>query len=38
MGSTWVGVFGLGGFLWLIRIWLSGCKEQKGRVLVMQDF
>ena len=24
--------------MWLIGVWLSGCKEQEGRVLVMQDF
>ena len=30
--------FVLGGFLWLIEVWLSGCAEQEGRVLVMQDF
>ena len=35
MGSTWVGEFW---FVWLIGVWLSGCKEQEGRVLVMQDF
>ena len=38
MGSTWVEGFGLGGFMWLIGVWLSGCMEQEGRVLVMQDF
>ena len=32
------GVFGLGGFMWSIGVWLSECKEQEGRVLVMQDF
>ena len=23
--------------MWLIGVWLSGCKEQERRVLVMQD-
>ena len=27
-----LGGFGLGGFMWLIGIWLPGCKEQEGRV------
>ena len=29
MGSTWVRGFGLGGFIWLIGVWLSGFKEQE---------
>ena len=33
-----LGGFGLGGFMCLIGVWLSECKEQEGRVLVMQDF
>ena len=38
MGITLVGGFDLGGFMWLFGVWLSGSKEQEGRVLVMQDF
>ena len=30
MGSAWFGGFGLGGFMLLIGVWLSGCKEQEG--------
>ena len=29
----------MGCFMWLIGVWISGCREQEGRVfLVMQDF
>ena len=30
--------FGLDGCMWLIGVWLSGCKEQDGRVWVVKDF
>ena len=29
MGSTWVRGFGLGGFMWLIGVWL-GARSKKG--------
>ena len=38
MGITLVGGFGLGGFMWLFGVWLTGSKEQEGRVLVMKIF
>ena len=33
-----LGCFGLGGFMWLFEVWLSGSKKQERSVLVMQDF
>ena len=38
MGSTWAVGFWFGWFIWLLGVWLFGCKEQDRRVWVVQDF